>query len=42
MGQGELDPLSREVLRERYAGPLIVGNDLMRFVVGRDVAIYRP
>lgn len=28
--------------RETYSGPLVVGDDLMRFVVGRDVAIYRP
>ena len=28
--------------RTTYAGPLAVGEDLMRFVVGEDVAIYRP
>jgi ribonuclease Z len=28
--------------RETYAGPLVVGEDLMRFVVGADVAVYRP
>ena len=27
--------------RTTYTGPLVVGEDLMRFVVGEDVAIYR-
>ncbi len=28
--------------RTTYAGPLAVGEDLMRFVIGEDVAVYRP
>lgn len=28
--------------RTRYHGPLVVGEDLMRFVVGDDVTVYRP
>ena len=28
--------------RATYAGPLAVGEDLMRFVIGEDVAVYRP
>jgi ribonuclease Z len=27
--------------RATYSGPLVVGEDLMRFVVGQDVAVYR-
>ena len=27
--------------RTTYTGPLVVGEDLMRFVVGEDVAMYR-
>jgi ribonuclease Z len=27
--------------RATYSGPLVVGEDLMRFVVGEDVAVYR-
>jgi ribonuclease Z len=28
--------------RTAYSGPLVVGEDLMRFVVGDDVTVYRP
>jgi ribonuclease Z len=27
--------------RATYSGPLVVGEDLMRFVVGDEVAVYR-
>ena len=39
-GAGTVDLIRHT--RETYSGPLVVGEDLMRFVVGSDVAIYRP
>lgn len=38
----ELAPLIREETRKTYAGPLIVGNDLMRFVISEDVTLESP
>lgn len=37
-GLGELVTRTRAT----YSGPLLVGEDLMRFVIGQDVAVYRP